>query len=281
LRRIGRRGPPPIPHEHEGPVTVHSIREARRRLKILLADDNPVSQQLTARILEKRGHSVVVVGTGRQAVEALERNEFHLILMGVQMPELDGLEATAAIRARERTLGTRIPIIALTAHAMTGDKERCLAAGMDGYLSKPLRTHELMGAIEGLTATQLEDPLVQPEKGDWAKPQSAVDHAEMLAVVEGDRSLLHELAQIFLTDTPPLMAALSDAMARRDSSQVASLAHRIKGSAANFRARAAAAAAQAIEEPARRGDLHNVETAWAELERRVDDMMESLRSLEP
>lgn len=103
----------------------------------------------------------------------------------------------------------------------------------------------------------------------------------MLAVVEGDRSLLYELAQIFLTDTPSLMTALGDAVARRDSSRITSLAHRIKGSAGNFRARAAAAAAQDMEERARRGDLQDVETAWAELERRVDEMMESLRSLEP
>jgi two-component system sensor histidine kinase/response regulator len=265
--------------EHEGPVTVHSIREARRRLKILLADDNPVNQQLTARILEKRGHSVVVVGTGRQAVEALERNEFHLILMDVQMPELDGLEATVAIRTRERMLGTRIPIIALTAHAMSGDKERCLAAGMDGYLSKPLRAHELMGAIEALVADQPGAPPAPSGNGDGAEAPSPLDHAEMLAVMEGDYGLLLELAEIFLADTPPLMTRLRDAVTQRDSSRIASLAHRIGGSAGNFRARSAASAARQMEEMARRGDLQNVEMAWADLERNMDELMVGLRSL--
>ena len=121
-------------------------------MRILLAEDNPVNQQLAVRILEKRGHTVVVVSNGRLAVEALDHDRFDLILMDVEMPELDGLEATAAIRICERAQGVRVPIIALTAYAMSGDKEQCLAAGMDGYLSKPLRAQELIGAIEALTA---------------------------------------------------------------------------------------------------------------------------------
>ncbi|HEY0350629.1 MAG TPA: response regulator, partial [Gemmatimonadales bacterium] len=117
--------------EQEQPlVTIHSIRENRRKLKILLAEDNLVNQQLAARILEKRGHSVEVVGDGEKALAALSRAQFDLVLMDIQMPELDGFQTTAAIRAREDSSGARIPIVALTAHAMTGDRERCLAAGM-------------------------------------------------------------------------------------------------------------------------------------------------------
>jgi signal transduction histidine kinase/DNA-binding response OmpR family regulator len=265
--------------EHEGPVTVHSIREARRTLRILLAEDNRVNQQLAVRILEKRGHSVVVVGNGRLAVEALDHDRFDLILMDVQMPELDGLEATAAIRTRERPEGFRVPIIALTAYAMSGDKERCLAAGMDGYLSKPLRAQELIGAIEALTADRPAPATSRRQDGGSPEPGSPLDHAELLAIVEGDLTLLQELADIFLADAPPLMTALQDAVARRDSPQIASLAHRLRGSTGNFRARSATAAAQQMEEMAQRGDLAEVEPVWAELERHMARLADRLRVL--
>jgi two-component system sensor histidine kinase/response regulator len=264
--------------KQQAPVTVHSIREARRRLKILVAEDNPVNQQLAVRILEKRGHSVVVVGNGRQAVDAVQRDEFNLVLMDIQMPELDGFEATAAIRAGERPLGSRIPIIALTAHAMSGDRERCLAAGMDGYLSKPLRAQELIETIEAIAPEQ------QPEAPSSSEPAGAgeslvFDRAELLEVVEGDLALLQELAELFLADAPSLMAALREAVIRRDSPQIASLSHRLRGSAANFRARAAAAAGQRLEEMARGGELRDVDGAWADFEGYLAELMESLQAL--
>jgi two-component system sensor histidine kinase/response regulator len=118
-----------------------------RRLRILLAEDNVVNQKVAVRVLEKQGHRVVVVGTGREALAACERAEFDVVLMDVQMPEMDGLEATAAIRERERAGGHRVPIIAMTAHAMTGDRDRCLAAGMDAYVSKPIDPQKLADAI--------------------------------------------------------------------------------------------------------------------------------------
>jgi two-component system, sensor histidine kinase and response regulator len=150
LRVLGTKGQPV---ENAQLVTRHSLREGRRSLRVLLAEDNAVNQKLASRLLEKRGHSVVVTATGRQAVEALEGQRFDLVLMDVQMPEMDGFEATAAIRTRECLTGSHIPVIAMTAHAMTGDRERCLAAGMDGYLSKPIHGKELFEAIEGLLVT--------------------------------------------------------------------------------------------------------------------------------
>ncbi len=129
-------------------ITRHILREERSRLQILLAEDNAVNQTLAVRLLEKRGYAVTVVGDGRAAVAALEKQSFDLVLMDVQMPEMDGFQATAAIRAKEQPGGRRQPIIAMTAHALKGDQERCIAAGMDGYVSKPIRTVDLFAAIE-------------------------------------------------------------------------------------------------------------------------------------
>jgi two-component system sensor histidine kinase/response regulator len=121
-----------------------------------LAEDNAVNQMLAVRLLEKRGYTVTVAVNGRDAVAASEKESFDVILMDVQMPEMDGFQATAAIRAREKSTGGHIPIIAMTAHSLVGDQERCLAAGMDGYVSKPIRTHQLFSVIEGFFGKQAE-----------------------------------------------------------------------------------------------------------------------------
>ena len=138
-------------------VTRHSLREGRRKLRILLAEDNVVNQKVAARLLEKRGHTVVVVGNGKAALAALDgagpgSARFDLVLMDVQMPEMDGFEATGLIRERETSTGAHLPIIAMTAHAMKGDEERCLAAGMDGYTSKPVQVEELFATIDRVLA---------------------------------------------------------------------------------------------------------------------------------
>jgi CheY-like chemotaxis protein len=122
---------------------VHDARDPSMSLRVLLAEDNAVNQMLAVRLLEKRGHRVTVAGNGRQALEALAKESFDLVFMDVQMPEMDGMEATQAIREKEKNSGLHQPIIALTAHAMKGDREKCLAAGMDGYLTKPIRPQQL------------------------------------------------------------------------------------------------------------------------------------------
>jgi CheY-like chemotaxis protein len=119
-----------------------------RTVRVLLTEDNVVNQRVAVRILEKAGYSVITANNGREALEALQEQEFDLVLMDVQMPEMDGLEATTAIREKEKITGDHIPIVAMTAHAMKGDEARCLAAGMDGYISKPIRAHDLLELVE-------------------------------------------------------------------------------------------------------------------------------------
>jgi signal transduction histidine kinase/DNA-binding response OmpR family regulator len=140
-------------------VTRHTLREEKHRIHILLAEDNAINQTLAVRLLEKRGYSVTVVSNGQAAVEAFQTGAFELVLMDIQMPGMDGFQATAAIREREKLTGGRIPIVAMTAHALVGDQERCLASGMDGYVSKPFRTSELFATLERML-------------GDKPKPES-------------------------------------------------------------------------------------------------------------
>jgi two-component system, sensor histidine kinase and response regulator len=128
-------------------ITRHSLREESEPLRVLLAEDNAVNQHLTRKLLEKRGHTVAVAGNGREALTLLEKQSFDLVLMDVQMPEMDGFEATAAIREREKRTSEHLPIIAMTAHAMKGDEERCLGAGMDGYVAKPINAEDLFKVI--------------------------------------------------------------------------------------------------------------------------------------
>jgi two-component system, sensor histidine kinase and response regulator len=137
-----------VPRRAAPLITRHTLREDRNLIRILLAEDNAVNQTVASRSLEKRGYTVVVASNGYAALTALEKEKFDIVLMDIQMPELDGFETTAAIREKERSTGTHIPIIAMTAHALNGDQERCLAAGMDAYLSKPISVQELLATVE-------------------------------------------------------------------------------------------------------------------------------------
>jgi CheY-like chemotaxis protein len=145
LDKTAQKQPAPL-------VTRHTLREENNRIRILLAEDNAVNQTLAVRILEKRGYAVTVAPDGQAAVDAHRSGRFDLILMDIQMPGMDGFEATAAIRESEKLTGGHIPIVAMTAHALVGDQEKCLASGMDGYVSKPIRTSELFAAIEKILA---------------------------------------------------------------------------------------------------------------------------------
>jgi len=145
-------------------VTRHSLREEMHRIRILLAEDNVINQTLAVRLLEKHGYSVTVAPDGQAAVGAFQTGVFDLVLMDIQMPGMDGFEATAAIREREKLTGGHIPIVAMTAHALVGDQQKCLASGMDGYVSKPIRTSELFATIERMLGDKLK-----PEHAELAK----------------------------------------------------------------------------------------------------------------
>ena len=253
-------------------VTRHSVRtstsDERLALKILVAEDNLVNQQLAVRLLQKRGHTVVVAQDGQEALVALEQDRFDLVLMDVQMPRMGGLEATALIRDRERGTGKRIPILAMTARAMKGDREACLAAGMDGYVAKPISPQSLFDQIATLTAgravTVPEPPLHVPD---------------LLASLDGDHELLEELATIFLSDYPARFAAIRSAVEQRDAGALQAAAHALKGSAANFGAPAAIDAAERLESMGRRGDLNGVETAFTDLTVRMTQLTGELAGL--
>ncbi len=211
---------------------------APRLLRLLLAEDNAVNQRLAVSLLEKRGHQVVVVGNGREALRALDQGRFDAVLMDVQMPEMDGFEATARIRAHEEVTGQRTPIIAMTAHALKGDQERCLAAGMDAYVAKPLHSRELFEVVEGLVAAAgpvegapdvpLELPVAPADKS------VTMDMAAVLKRMDGDLDLLKMLAGLFLSECPQRMADIRQAINQRDASKLMHSAHAIKGSVANF-----------------------------------------------
>jgi two-component system, sensor histidine kinase and response regulator len=233
-----------------------AIVPAARPLRVLVAEDNPLNQRVARHILEKRGHTVVIAQNGRQAIDALAPGaapRFDVVLMDVQMPEVDGFAATAAIRAREAGSKIRIPILAMTAHAMEGDRERCLAAGMDGYVTKPVEAERLIEAVESAVAT--------------------FDPAIAMARLKGDRALLREMIEIFLADAPAMIDAIRNALDDGDAEGLRRAAHTLKGSVANFGVARAVAEAKTLETMGAAGDLFGAETVLA----RLEDALERFR----
>jgi PAS domain S-box-containing protein len=249
---------------------------SQRRLQVLVAEDNQVNQLVATRIFEKLGHQATVVSNGREAFVAFQAGKFDLIAMDVQMPEMDGLDATSAIRAWEKTAGTHTPIIAMTAHAMRGDRERCLAAGMDGYTSKPIRIGELEHTIAQLISPPISAkvPVSEADQAD-----GAIDHMALLAGVDGNRRVLRELVRLFLADCPRRLAEIKEAIRRGDAGALGRAAHALKGSVGNFAAKNAFAAAQRLEIMSRDIDLDNVGKACVTLESELALLSEELRKL--
>jgi two-component system sensor histidine kinase/response regulator len=242
------------------------------RLRVLLVEDTLINQRLAVAMLAKRGHTTELVVNGKEALAALERQAFDVVLMDVQMPEMNGFEATRRIREREQT-GARIPIIAMTAHAMKGDRERCLEAGMDAYVSKPIRTEALWEAIDRLVppGKVIIDEHVQPHL-----PGSAFDHETLLGCVDGDLELARELADIFLATAPALLVEIHDAVARADRATLERAAHSMKSAISYFANAAGADAAARLEKMGCTGELTSAETVAATLERNVENLVAAL-----
>jgi len=271
-------------------VTRHSLRESKRLLRILLAEDNAVNQKLAVRLLEKQGHKVEVAGDGREALEFLARHPFDLVLMDVQMPEKNGFEVTAVIRNRERETGEHLPIIAMTAHAMKGDRERCLEVGMDGYVSKPIQVRELFETIEKVTApstaggattesTASFDDIAATEPQPFREPvstQEIVDPRIVLAMVEGDLELLREMVDLFLSESNQLMLEIRESVKGCDPQLLELAAHRLKGSVGNFTIKGAYEAALRLEVMGKERDLQHADEAIAELQQAMERLTPAL-----
>jgi two-component system, sensor histidine kinase and response regulator len=257
-------GRPSQGNEHRDLVTRHTIREARRKLRILVAEDNRISRELLTRLLQKHGHTVTAVTTGREAVELLDKNAANcdIVLMDVEMPDMDGFQATAIIRAKEKVSGKHIPIIALTADAMKGDRERCLAAGMDGYMPKPVRLQDLLETIQILL---LDVPDIPTDAPPEEPPVGVLDEALLMSRVDNDPQLLRDLVGLFLEDCTHLVDEIRVALDRKDSKAVERGAHSLKGCTNNLAAQMASEAALKLEKLAHAGDLVDAESVLQEL----------------
>jgi len=266
---------------------------ATRPLHILLAEDSLVNQKLTVGLLGQRGHAVVVANNGREAIDALETDTFDVVLMDLQMPELDGLEATQLIRQDERSSGGHVPIIAMTAHAMRGDRERCLEAGMDEYISKPIRADELIEKVERFgggvpSGDEAKAVLARPDVSstERCRPDDreadsvdgAVDWQAALHTAGGNRDLLRELVEAFLDEGPQLLDAMRDAVRDGDASALHRTAHRMKGSMKYFGAEDAYREVWRLETMGSDGNLEDAEAALAALDREAHRLELALRA---
>jgi two-component system, sensor histidine kinase and response regulator len=259
-------------------VTRHSLRESQVRLKVLLAEDNAVNQLVALRLLERFGHTVTVAANGKKALEAWGKGGFDAILMDVQMPEMNGWEATQEIRERERATGERIPIIAMTAHAMKGDDERCFAAGMDDYLTKPIRTEDLMSTLDKVGKRKLV-------RTGWVAPvkpreeAASVDLQAALDRLGGDRVLYDELVEVFRKGCPASTAEMQAAIEARDFGALERTAHTLRGASSNLGAVAVAEEALELEKQARTEEIEKVTEQFKVLQKEIERMFSELETL--
>ncbi len=260
-----------------GPVIDRSTRQGhtprRRRLRILVADDNPVNQKLMLALLNQQRHTVTLATNGQEAVAKAAEESFDLILMDVQMPLMSGLEATAAIRAHESAAaGRHVPIMAMTAHAMASDRETCLQAGMDGYVSKPIRFEDLLAAIDVITGESARPARRRPR-------QALTATSELVSNFGGDPALLGEVIDMVLSDSPATEQEIGRAVAAGDTAAVAAAAHALKGTVGLFTKTGAFEAAAALELAARQGDMEQFDAKVARLSEEMISLRQHLTTL--
>jgi CheY-like chemotaxis protein/HPt (histidine-containing phosphotransfer) domain-containing protein len=258
-------------------------------MKILLAEDGLTNQKFAVGLLGTWGHEVTVASNGEEAIERWQSERFDAILMDIQMPLLNGLDATQRIRELEVGKGQHTPIIAMTAHAMKGDRIRCLEAGMDDYVSKPVRKRDLYRALsvfahEGISRATITTHVPEPTAGNHkAEPEREVpiiDWKLALANVANDKELFIAVRDSALDEIPGLMPALSDAIDRGAASEAQRLAHTIKGAARVIAASKTMAVAERIEYAARRGDLGAARESMGELAEVIEELIETLNRSE-
>ena len=237
-------------------------------MRVLVAEDNVVNQRVAIGVLERAGHVVTLAENGREALDAFDRGAFDLVLMDMQMPEMGGADAIAGIRSRERATGGHVAIVSLTAHALEGDRERCLEAGADGYVSKPIVPAVLFAEIDVAV-------LRHPATPAPAVPPVAVSDT-LLARAGGSYGVLREIIELFLEDSPKLLDAIRAALANGDAQAVYRAAHTLKGSAGNFDAHETVAIAQRLEARAREGNLAASRSVFASLEVETRALLASL-----
>ena len=265
----------------EGIITRHTIAEARRRMHILLAEDNPVNQQVAATMLRKRGHEVDVVADGAAAVAAARATAYDVVLMDIQMPEMDGFAATEAIRAMPERAG--LPIIALTAHALSGERDRCLSHGMSGYLTKPFRSHELFGLVEGWaeppSPSPAATPVAVPAPVTDPTPDGPVDleHFRRTMREAGAEEAVDSILDTFLDTAPERLAALGAAVERDEAAGIAAAAHAFKSAAGSIGARELASLLGDAERAARAGDGSGARGMYARIKQEAGAVVEFVR----
>ncbi len=277
-----------------------AILELNSRRQILLVEDNPVNQKLAARLLEKRGYTIDTANNGHEALAALDRQPYDLVLMDVQMPGMNGLDATAAIREREKATGEHVPIVAMTAHAMKGTREKCLRSGMDEYISKPIRPSKFFRVVhqalnvrkpsaEGRQMPRPQQPTALEADLGWPEPSPKAEVAEAgkdpldlgasLDLAEGDAALFAELAKPFLLECPRLLTEMKQALTSLDANPLADAAAVIKGLVSNFISSGAAEAASNVEAAARNGDLTEAQEAFGQLQVELNRLTPVLAAL--
>ena len=260
-------------------ITRHSLmEETGSKIRILLAEDNIINQKVALGVLAKIGYRADVASNGREVLTALEKTPYDLILMDVQMPEMDGFEATAAIRQKESEMGRHIPIIAMTAHAMKGDRELCLEKGMDDYVSKPIQPKDLSAAINRQLGNMvLPQPEVPPSDGSDGK--AVFDQKFLLDRLEGDEELFKEIVRTFLDDAPLQVEKLKQALREENLSQIEKQAHSLKGAAMNIGGNALQAIAFEVELSGKKGDLKRTQELIPRLEKEFTRLQKALSSL--
>ena len=250
-----------------------------------MAEDVLPNQKLVVKVLEKRGHSVALANNGREAIELASREQFDAILMDVQMPGMDGIQATAAIRAMERGSKRRVPIVALTAHAFKADADRCLEAGMDAYLSKPIQAAKLTALLESLVckaALAPDDPRVCNTIGEeqTGETPDAIPQVfcrdEALTSVGGEQGILDEMVRFFLEEKPARILQMQSALEHSEAATIARVAHRLKSTVIYLGARPVLEALEHLEQVSDPDDLPSAAQWIAELEQRAAALVQVL-----